>query len=159
MPPRATHKQETPFLHANLRSALLVVGLLSIVAVVYLASSHLMDTSDAMGGSSSSNAHAPPAAQPADGGQGHGHGKGLFTTEPFQHLIGLKVVDTKAGDEIPADRSGEDTEWIDIQKFVTGRRNPTRVLKPGAMATMDYSERRLNMHLDKDHKISSLTMG
>jgi hypothetical protein len=51
---------------------------------------------------------------------------GMFTADSFAYLVGLRVVDENAGHAIPADRVGENTEWVDVKKFVAERKAPTR---------------------------------
>jgi hypothetical protein len=100
----------------------------------------------------------PPPRHVHSGNAG-AHG-GLLTTAPFEHLVGLRALDTRTGDSIPADRAGEDQEWVDVAKFVEARGpRRTRVLKPNSMATMDYVPARLNIHLDDEGKIARLAMG
>lgn len=123
-------------------------------------------TGHTMGSKAPAPAHAPSAGMGMGIG---GSGGGLFTTKPFDHLVGKRALDTEAGDAIPprdagADAAGlgpyEGADWVDVRALAASRPpRHTRILRPDMAATMDYVVERLNIHIGEDGKISGVTMG
>ena len=81
-----------------------------------------------MGSHESVDSHSSSnAAVVGGGGRVGGLGGGsLFNPDRFQHLVGLKLIDTNNGDTIPNERAGEGESWFDGRKFIEERRAPTR---------------------------------
>jgi len=137
-------------------------SLLALYALLLMSSSG-NDAGNGAGSAGGDNPRLGTAIAPArhvhPAGAGGSHG-GLLTTAPFEYLVGMRAIDTRSGDEVPANREGEGQTWVDINQLVSARRaGTTRILRPGGMATMDYRPERLNIHLDDDGKVARLAMG
>jgi len=82
------------------------------------------------------------------------------STRRWAALVGRKALDSSRGDEIPQAAQAEGSEWVDVQEVVRVRLPaPTRVVYPGAPATLEFNPQRLNIHIGEDGKVNDLTFG